>query len=55
MITFDHAKLERLKDAHAKAVANKAETFRLDGHDFVTVYAEHLIKFVELALENEKN
>ena len=47
-ITFDKAKLKRLKLAYQKAVDTGAESFIFDGDEYLTAYAKYVIEYLKL-------
>ena len=51
VIEWTPAILARFKKAHAKAVADKADTFIFDGNEFVVSYAKYLIEYLNGVLK----
>jgi hypothetical protein len=49
-VTFDRAKLERLKTAYQNALKDKAETFWFEGKEYLVSYARYLIEYLETSL-----
>ena len=49
-LTLDRRALASLREAHAKAQAERAEQFTWRGHVLVTAYAGYLIQYAEARL-----
>lgn len=51
---FDRARLDRLKQAYARALAEDRDYFPFDGMELLTSYAKYLIEFLEMQIANSK-
>lgn len=51
---FDRPRLERLKQAYAKALRDDAAEFTFEGIQLVTSYAKYLIEYLETRLGESK-
>lgn len=45
--TWARVELQQFESVYKKAVAEDADTFVFDGHEFVTNYAKYLIEYLE--------
>lgn len=51
-VSFDRAKLGRLRIAHDKAVAAGLSQFEFEGNELLVSYARYLIEYLETVLPN---
>lgn len=50
MISFDRAKLERLKAAYGTALRAGLDTFTFEGEVYSVAYAKYVIEYLEVRL-----
>lgn len=50
-VMWTRPKLNRLKKAYTQAVADNADTFWFENHEYVVGYAKYLIEFLESKIE----
>lgn len=50
-ITFDQEKYDRFKNAYAKALVRKRQSFIFDGNEFLTDYAKYALEYMKPKFE----